>query len=197
MNPSQITALASMLAPGLIISGILSRVTTGRIPDVKDKILSYGVISAAYYAVARYVFNFKGGWEISEFWWGLDQYIIVPCVLGLLLAYAYQKNVLYNAADRIGLRLAHHHPASWDFVFEKLPEETYILVTLLDGTKIAGRWAEGSFAASDKDERDLFITEIWEKGENDTPWGKINPDRRMLLCGKDIRYIDLNRSTRQ
>lgn len=46
----QITELASLLAPGLIIATIRDRAITGSAPELKDRIFAYGLISTAYFA---------------------------------------------------------------------------------------------------------------------------------------------------
>jgi hypothetical protein len=43
-NPTEIASLASLLAPGLIISTIRTRAITGSIPDIKDRLVSYALI---------------------------------------------------------------------------------------------------------------------------------------------------------
>jgi hypothetical protein len=51
---------------------------------------------------------------------------------------------------------------------------------------MAGR----SFAASAKDGRDLYIGQVWEVPEGEGNWKQVKPDRGVLICGDDIRYIE-------
>jgi len=189
-TPSQITDLAALLAPGLIMATIRTRAITGSLPDFKDRVIAYGVISTAYFAVVTPLFHVPGGVPINAALWSLLQYGIVPVLLGIASAYLYQTKLSYRIADYARLHLAHHLPASWDYAFENLPETTYILVTLDSGSQVAGRWARGSFASSSKDERDLLIGEMWDVGEEGAAWTPLTPPRSILICGKDIRHIE-------
>jgi hypothetical protein len=189
-SASQISDLACLLAPGLIIDAIRVRTRTGITPDLKDRIVGYGVASVAYFSVVTPAFHWKAGFSINHGLWLFLQYIAIPSLLGLGSAYAYQYELTYKFAKLIKLHIAHHHPAAWDYKLELLPNTAFLLVTLTDGTTIAGRWADGSFASSAKDERDILLGEMWEPGGGSNPWKPLNPPRAVLICGKEIRSIE-------
>ena len=189
-TPTQITDLANLLAPGLVIASIRTRAITGSIPDLKDRVIAYGVISVGYFAAVTPIFHVAGGTEVSAWLWNLLQYFLVPVVVGVLLAYAYQHRISYRLAGLIRLHLAHHLPSSWDFAFQALPECIFVLVTLTDGTQIAGRWMEGSFASSSREERDVLLSELWRVPEDGSEWQQVQPARSVLICGKDVRVIE-------
>lgn len=188
---AEITDLASLLAPGLLISTIMNRAASGAPPDFKDRLVAYGLYSTGYFAAIAPLFHVSWGVSLPEWLWKFLLYFLIPVAIGILLAYAYQHNVLYKVAEKAKLHLAHHLSAAWDYTFEDLPHSTYLLVTLQDGTQIAGKWAAGSFAASSKDERDLLLSEMWVAAETGKPWTKLDPPRAVLICGKDIRYVEL------
>jgi len=188
---AQITELASLLAPGLIISTIMNRAASGAPPDLKDSLVAYGLYSTGYFAAVSPLFHVEGGLHVVGWLWRFLLYFLIPVLIGVVLAYAYQHKVLYKLAEMARLRLAHHLSAAWDYTFEELPSSTYLLVTLQDGSRVAGRWATGSFAASGKDERDLLIAEMWKPGAQGKPWTQLMPPRAILVCGKDIKSIEL------
>lgn len=187
---SQITALISLLAPGLVISSIKVRAQTGLVPDYKDRLISYGLISVAYFAAVTPLFHVHNGVPLPSWLWSLLQNFLVPTAIGIALAYANQHHLIYRFSKAMGLQLAHHLPAAWDYTFEALPAGTFILVTLTDGTQIPGQMGENSFASSSKEERDLLIEELWEI-QGDGTWAPLMPKRNILLCGKDIRHIEI------
>ncbi len=189
-TPAQITSLASLLAPGLIISTIRVRAITGSVPDFKDRIFSYGLISTAYFAAVTPLFHVNWGIELTGWLWSFLQYFAVPVLIGIGAAYVYQHKLSYRLAEKAHLHLAHHLPASWDYAFEGMPETSFLLVTLQDGTQVAGRWAKGSFASSSPTERDLLIYEMWEVGADGEAWTPLNPRRSILICNKDVRFIE-------
>jgi Family of unknown function (DUF6338) len=190
-NPTEIASLASLLAPGLIISTIRTRAITGSIPDIKDRLVSYALISTAYFAVVTPLFQVAGGVTVPLWLASVLQNFLLPVAVGIAMAYIYQWRWSYRLAERVGLHLAHHIPAAWDYVFEALPAGTFVLVTLTDGTQIAGKMSKDSFSSSSKDERDLFIEEVWETGKKGQPWTPLNPPRAILLCGKDIKLVEI------
>jgi Family of unknown function (DUF6338) len=190
-NPTEIANLASLLAPGLIISTIRTRAITGSMPDIKDRLVSYALISTAYFAVVTPLFQVSGGVIIAHWLASVLQNFVLPVIIGIVLAYIYQWRWSYRIAEKFRLHLAHHLPAAWDYVFESLSAETFVLVTLTDGTQIAGKMSKDSFASSSKEERDMFIREVWKTGENDDPWTPLIPPRGILLCGKDIKFVEI------
>lgn len=186
----EITSLASLLAPGLIISTIRNRAITGSTPDIKERIVSYGVISVGYFAAVSPLFHVRDGVRLPVWFWMFLQYFGVPVCAGIVLAYLYQWRWSYRLAARFGLKLAHHIPAAWDYLFESIPAGTFILVKLTDGTEIPGRMGPDAFASSSKEERDLLIDELYEI-DSQGAWNPVNPPRHILLCGKDIRHIEV------
>ena len=189
-DAEKLKVLASLLAPGLIILTLRSAVQSGVKPDLKDRILHYASISAIYYAVAFPLFNWKGGVLINQSLWNFLQYFLVPTVVGVLLAYESQGEWLFRIAARSKLFLAHPIPAAWDFAFSKLRRGTFILVTLNSGDEIAGLMGSTSFASSSREERDLLIERVWTIAE-DGEWREMEPARSILLCGKDIRHVEI------
>ena len=190
-NPTEIASLASMLAPGLIISTIRTRAITGSVPDIKDRLVSYALISTAYFAVTTPLFDVSWGVETPNWLASLLQNFILPIIVGIALAYIYQWQWTYQLAERFKLHVAHHLPAAWDYVFEGMPADTFVLATLVDGTQVAGKMTKDSFASSSKEERDLFIQEVWEIGEDGGEWTPLNPPRGILLCGKNVKFVEI------
>jgi Family of unknown function (DUF6338) len=190
-NPIEIANLAGLLAPGLIISTIRTRAITGSIPDIKDRLVSYALISTAYFAVVTPLFQIFGSAGMPQWVASVLQNFLLPLILGIGLAYVYQWRWSYKLAEKCRLHLAHHLPAAWDYVFEDLPAETFVLVTLNDGTQIAGKMSKDSFASSNKEERDLFIREVWETGDAESAWTPLNPPRGILLCGQGIKFVEV------
>jgi hypothetical protein len=187
---AQITSLISLLAPGLIISSIRARAITGSVPDYKDRLIAYAIISIGYFAAVAPLFHVESSLRLPDWLWSFLQYFLVPTFLGIAAAYIHQWQWVYKTAECFGLQLAHHLPAAWDYTFQALPVGTFIIVTLTDGTQIPGKMGRNSFAASSKEERDLLIEELWEVATDGT-WQASNPTRNILLCGKDIKYIEI------
>ena len=189
-SAEEIKGLVSLLAPGLIIQALATRVRSGSVPELKDRLITYGVVSAAYYAVATPLFTWRNGVILDPWLLSLLEYAIAPAAVAIAYAYVVQYELDYKAAEKIGLHLAHHIPAAWDYTFEGIRRAVFLLVTLNDGTEVAGLYAGASFASSNKDERDLLLQELWDVEEGGG-WKRSEPVRSVLLSGKDIRYIEI------
>lgn len=188
-SPTEITGLIGLLAPGLIISAIRTRAITGLLPDLKERLLAYGVISTAYFAAVTPLFHIQGGVTLPDWSWNLLHLTVVPFLIGVASAYAYQHRLSYRLAETVKLHLAHHLPAAWDYAFQQRGD-SFLLVTLKDGTQVAGRWGDGSFASSSKEERDLLLSEVWQLNASGQPWTSVNPTRSVLITGSEIRFVE-------
>lgn len=186
---SEITALSGLLAPGLIILGIRNRFRVGSKTDLKDNLIAYAVASVAYYAAAYPIFHADGGVRLASWLWQLLQFFIAPVFVGVFAAYLDQSELFYKVANRLRLKSSHHIPAAWDYAFSSLRRGTYVLVKLSDGTLYAGLMGKESFASSATEERDLLIQEVFTI-QDGKPWTLAEPRRSVLLCGKDIRWIE-------
>jgi Family of unknown function (DUF6338) len=189
-DSKQITDLLSLLAPGLIIATIRTRAISGSYPDYKDRLVAFGLISALYFAAVTPLFHADGGLALPPTLWRLLQYFILPVFVGLALAYEYQHRLTYRLAETAKLTLAHHLPAAWDYAFESLPAGTFVLVSLADGRTIPGKMTKNSFASSSKEERDLLLEELWAIDARGN-WTRVDPPRSILICGKDIKLVEI------
>jgi hypothetical protein len=191
-EPSNIRELISLLAPGFILLWMRSRVFAGPTPSIQERLISYALASGGYFAAVSPLFFVSSGQPLPSWLWNLLHYFGVPLVIGVLIAHAEQWGWQYKVADWLGLKFSHHIPAAWDFTFSRVNASTFVLVTMGDGSQIAGLMSDASFASSSRDERDLLLEEVFvvtEKG----PWKPAEPSRSILICGKDIRVIEIFR----
>lgn len=131
------------------------------------------------------------GVPIAAWLWSWLHYVIVPLVIAIAVVVFDQREWFYKISNRLGLRLAHHIPAAWDYAFSKMSEGTFVWVKLNSGTEYAGKMGARSFASSSTAERDLYLDEVWRINEGDKPWTRMEPTRGVLLCGKDIKRIEI------
>jgi hypothetical protein len=84
-------------------------------------------------------------------------FFVGPVALGLLFGFVWQRNIHRRMAGAIGIRIPHPIPNSWDYMFDSVGEPSWMLVTLIDGSQVAGYFGRRSFASSDPNERDIFL----------------------------------------
>lgn len=194
LDADKIKALLAVLAPGFLILWVRQWFVAGPAPSLKDRLLAYAGVSTVYYAVSVPSFAYvvaKWGWPI----WLADgaQYALVPLFVGSLLALSAANDWVGNAIRKAGLSPNHHSPTAWDYAFSRIRGEIYVAVTLTDGSQVYGRYGQGSFASSSSTERDLLIEEVWDVDKNHN-WTKPADPKAILLCGKDIRAVELIRT---
>lgn len=192
-DAENLKALLAALAPGLIILGIRQCFVAGPTPSFQDRALAYAGISAVYYAISTPIIAYLQDQFGLLPWFGdALEYLIMPILVGGVLAVSVSQDWIVGLLWRFGLRPVHHIPAAWDYAFSRLRGETYVIVTLTDGAQVAGHYGQGSFASSNEHERDLLIEDVWNVNE-DGPWTRPAIPRSVLLCGRDIRSVELLR----
>lgn len=191
-DPKDIPALLALLAPGFIILWVRSRVVEGATLEFTQQLFYFAMVSAAYYGLFGPLFHASWGIALPGSVWSLLFYFLVPLAIAIVVGRITQRGLEYVWTEKLGMRFSQRIPTAWDYRFGSIDEGTFVLATLKDGTTIAGRMAMGSYAASAKDGRDLYIAELWkapDKGSSD--WTKLEPERGALICGDDIRYIEV------
>jgi hypothetical protein len=185
----ELSSLATLLVPGVIIVAVRTRAIKGSMPDLKDQVLAYAILSVLYTACIAPAFHDHSGISLSPFAWGLFYNLLTPLLIGIILSFWHQYRINYKLADAIGLRLFSHIPTAWDYTFETVAANSFVLVRLKDDTEIAGRLGNRSFISSDPKERDILIESVWDA--TSVPWTEADPPRSVLVCPGDIRSIEI------
>lgn len=194
LNVENLKAVIAALAPGLIILGIRQRFIAAPQPSFQDRALAYAGVSAIYYAMAHQFVAFCEAKLHVPPWTGdALEYVVLPALVGLLLGFTSANDVVDSALRKFGLAPIHQIPAAWDYAFSRLRGNTFVLVTLNDGSQVAGFFGKQSFASSSDKERDLLIEDVWVVNTRG-PWTKPATEKSILLCGKDIRFVEFIRT---
>ncbi len=84
---------------------------------------------------------------------------VLPAILGFLLGIIRQKGCGRMLLRRLHLDTFEQHgvPTAWDRMFSNITEK-WIIVTLKNGGKVYGYFGNRSYASSEPEERDLFIS---------------------------------------
>lgn len=113
-------------------------------------------------------------------------YAFVLLVAPVLLVLAYSSLRRSNLMQRV---LPHPTEKPWDFVFAKrFPY--WVIVTLQNGSKIAGKFGEQSFASNAPAPPQLYLEEAWVF--NDDGFDRPRTDTAgILIVGQDIVSVEL------
>lgn len=182
-------ALAFMV-PGLVATFIRTQFTTGRMPAPKDSLAAYFALSVFYLALVLpavgYILEIRdAGYFRAAAWFGVV--FVGPALLGLLLGLNARHEFGRQLLRRLGLSTVHVMPTAWDWKFANAVPQ-WVMVTLKDGTCFSGFYSGHSFASSDPAERDLYIEQVYDVG-NDNKWTP-KAGCSVLVAPGEIRTIE-------
>ena len=188
---NSIYLIVAFVVPGLIATFVRAQFINGRIDKMTDAVLGYLVITLIYYGlsipVISWILTFEQGLLKTALWWGLT--IVGPACFGLLLGVAAQHGWLRWMAKKLGLRVVHGTPSSWDWQFANCYAARFVMVTLTDGSSIAGIFGTASFASTDPTERDIYIQEVLDVDANGI-WNYRSELSGVLILAKEIRAVE-------
>lgn len=187
--------LIGLFIPGLIALFVRSQFVTGWRLSHRDNILPYLTISIIYYSLVLPLVDLFLPEKAEHVTLVLVWFCIVfigPAALGLLLGVNIQEDLCRRIFRKFGLNLVHVMPTAWDWRFNTLASEQWVLVNLTDGTRLAGFLGSDSFASSgDIGERDIYIQETYDIDENDN-WIPHNPhgESGVLISSGNIKTVE-------
>jgi len=112
--------------------------------------------------------------------------LFVLFVMPAILTYAWK---LIRETDFMQRRAPHPTGKPWDYVF--LKRESYLVkVSLRDGTKLGGKYAEKSFTSSTPAEEQIYLEESWILNEQGGLERPENRTKGILILGSDISYLE-------
>ncbi len=130
------------IVPGFIALSVRSQFIITRSPsDRNTTLLSSLTISVVYGALVLPFVDPALLQKSLWVWFGLV--FVGPVALGLLLGINVQQDLVRRLLNRFGLYTVHAIPTAWDWKFSGM-EEQWILVTLKDGTRLAGFYGSQS-----------------------------------------------------
>ena len=192
-DPKDVPALLALLAPGFIILWVRSRVVEGPTLEFTQQLFHFALVSAAYYGFFGPLFRLPWGLPLPSWIWSILFYFALPLAIAYGVGLITKRGLEYDLTERLGMRFLNRIPTAWDYRFGEYNERTFVLATLKDGTTIGGRLVPGSYAASAKDGRDLYIAELWELPEEEGGvWRPMESPRGALICGDEIRYVEFS-----
>jgi hypothetical protein len=83
------------------------------------------------------------------------------------------------------------HPTlrAWDYVFNQR-KAYFVIVTLSDGTKLAGEYAEGSFTSSYPEDPQIYLIKTWVVNSDGGFERQREQSEGILILAKDIQSIE-------
>lgn len=193
---SNLFFVVSVLVPGFIYTGVVSAFVPIRAHKEREVILlRYLTATAFNYAICSpllylLVFDllFQDYPALQAFCWFFVIFI-APIILALVRARIVQRESLGWLYRFLRLRSISPIPTGWDWIFSTT-DPCYVLVTLTDGTEIAGYFGRRSMASSDPERRDIYLERVFTVPADGSPWQGVERSLGMYVAGSHIAYIE-------
>lgn len=185
------------LVPGFVWSAAMSTMLPPRQTASQTRFLEFLTLSCINHGLwswALFLIFQTGFIERHIVWssWFLFGIIFVsPVGLGVASGVLRQREFIARFLRGLGVRTVHPVPRAWDWHFSR-ERPSWVLVRLKDGTPIFGVFHERSFAASDPQNRDIYLEaqfRLLEGGE----WAPVEDTDGVLIMANEIAYIEFRR----
>ncbi len=164
---SDLYFLLAVLVPGFIYNGVLAHFVPLHQNSEKALILlrlltatafNYAICSPVIYLLATNALFPHNALRQGSTWFIII--FLVPVLLGLVRALVIQRDSGTWFYKLVKLRPISAIPTGWDWIFGRT-DPCYLLITLTDGTEIAGYFGAKSMASSDPERKDLYIEKVY------------------------------------
>lgn len=190
------------IVPGFIIDIITRRFIPKKDPSSQNSILTFLSLSFLNYAIwsGLIYIVFKVDYFASRpIATGIVWFVVIfvsPLFISYFILRMYRDKKMDKISKWLNMNYVHAIPTAWDNKFITMQQDKWVIVSLDDGTSIAGFWSIGSIASSDPQERDIYIKETYtidEHGEwhvvpyTDGVWIKANAIRHIQFINYEMK----------
>ena len=186
---------AIFILPGFLMIGVMDSINP---PKKRSegvyflKCLTLSIINCACWSWA-YSFVLRKDFK-QQFCYYLYIVLITVAgalVLAIIISIIEQRCIIKGLLSKLNVHFIHPVPTAWDYCFSN-QQESFVIVTLTDGTQLFGWFSSNSFASSDADERDLFIEKGYKVGK-DGKWFLDKESAGIYIPKDKIKFIELKK----
>jgi CDP-diglyceride synthetase len=194
-NFADLYFVVAVFVPGFIYCGVISTFVPLRALKERESLLlryltatafNYAILSPLIYLL---VIGYKPDNPVAQSVAWFFILFVSPVVLAMVRAKIIQRNGLGWFYERLGLRAISPIPTGWDWIFSTT-DPCFVLITLIDGTEIAGYFGKKSMASSDPDHKDIFIQLVYTVPANGGPWVALPGSLGVHIDGAQIGYME-------
>ena len=179
--------------PGFIVKSVIDTMNPPRKTSDGIYFLScmmYSIINCAVWSWLYVWISSLGNDQRVLYWFLCVLITIVGAMsIGLLLGMAKQKRLFYDLLAAFGFKVIDPTSTAWDYWFSQ-QEPSYVLVTLTDDSVIRGWFGDDSFAASDSEDRDIFIEKVYVTIKGTNRWKAAPENKGVYISKSQIKTIE-------
>lgn len=183
---SALAVAALVILPGFISMRVYSLLRPGNQPTLKDTVfeaLAYGLINLGLMF-----------WAIVLFFRTENIFVqsaLIAVVFAIApIAWPFLLDGALNKLAKRGL-LPNRNKTAWDEFFSRR-QECWLIVHFDDGSKIAGRYSDKSYATIFPTPGHLYIEELWDVDQQTGTIAGENPvSDGIILKPEDYRFIEI------
>lgn len=181
------------LVPGFIIDEIVATLMPMKIySDAARtlKYIGYSVFNLTVWIWLFYLVKVNVDNSTVGYW-----VLLVLCLLltslisGVVIGLIRKFELLRKMFVRFNINILHPVPTAWDYKFSKIQVEKWVIITLENDKHIYGKFGYASLASSEKDERDIFLEEIYTLDEEEK-WVKKERTDGVWIKASNIKIIE-------
>ncbi len=148
--------------------------------------ITYSCLNYALLGPLIYMMLFSNKWEFICSFFTFLFYSFVMIIFPAFLAWIWLK--LRNI-EFFKKNAPHPTLRAWDYVFNQR-KAYFVIVTLSDGTKLAGEYAEGSFTSSYPEDPQIYLIKTWVVNSDGGFERQREQSEGILILAKDIQSIE-------
>ena len=93
-----------------------------------------------------------------------------------------------NWLSKLGLNPVHPRDTAWETIFARALQGTFLIISLKDGSRVAGVLHDRAAISTDPERPDLFVDEVWM--ESASGFVCVTPRRGIWVNGLEIRTLE-------
>ena len=187
-DQNEFVLFIAFVIPGMIAIKTYDLITPSRYTETSTRVIDAITYSCFNYAILLWpIYKIETSKIMSTH---PDKYVlfymcvlfVVPAVLALLWRYLREQDFIQRFAPHPTLK-------PWDHVFSK--RQTYwMIVTLKNGKKVAGKFNSDSFASSYPAEEQLYLEEEWVLNEDDGFDRMVEQTAGIIVMPSEIALVE-------
>lgn len=181
------------LMPGFVIKEIVDTFSKLKKASNQASLLQYLCFSIIHLGIWYWLYVLVLNAKIEHAYQMWLFFVLITLIgsslIGVSIGLLTKVQILKKLFDKLHINIIHPVPGSWDYKFSTINGYRWIIVSLKNGSVIAGCYSGSSFASSDDTERDLYLEKVYLINKN-YEWKEQKNTDGVLICKDEISTVE-------